>query len=203
MKHLLLLYSLLFYSAYSYSQLPLDSADLDAFMDGQIETLMREIHINGVSVSVVKDQQIFWSKGYGWADEKNEVKVDPAASLFRMGSISKTFVWTAVMQLYEVGKLDLDTDIRTYIDDFEIDDSYEGAITMKHLLSHSAGFEDYYIELFSNDTLPPTSLGEELNTHNPKRVRPPAMHSSYSNHGTAMAAYIVEKVSGLSWDQYV
>ncbi|MEL6255057.1 MAG: serine hydrolase domain-containing protein, partial [Bacteroidota bacterium] len=203
MKRLLLLFTLSFFYSFSFSQNPIDSADLDAFMDGQIQTLMQELHINGVTVSVVKGQELFWSKGYGWADEKAGIKVDPAQSLFRMGSISKMFVWTAVMQLYEEGKLNLDTDIRSYIEDFEIDDSYEEIITMKHLMSHSAGFEDYYIQLFSADSLPPNSLGEELKEHNPIRIRPPGVHSSYSNHGTGMAAYIVEKISGLKWEDYV
>ncbi|MDW3651334.1 MAG: serine hydrolase domain-containing protein [Bacteroidia bacterium] len=203
MKRLLLLVTLSFFSFFSFSQSPIDSAALDAFMDGQIQTLMQELDINGVTVSVVKGQELFWSKGYGWADEKAGIKVDPAESLFRMGSISKMFVWTAVMQLYEEGKLNLDADIRSYIEDFEIDDSYEEVITMKHLMSHSAGFEDYYIQLFSSDSLPPNSLGEELKKHNPGRIRPPGVHSSYSNHGTGMAAYIVERISGLKWEDYV
>lgn len=186
-----------------YTQTSLDSASLEAFMDGQIEAYMQEMHINGVTVSVVRGQELYWSKGYGWADEEAGVEVDPAKSLFRMGSISKTFVWTAVMQLYEQGKLDLDADITTYIKDFELDDSYSEPITMKHLMSHSAGFEDYYIQLFSTDSLPPPSLAAELNKHMPGRVRPPGVHSSYSNHGTGMAAYIVEQISGLTWDEYV
>lgn len=204
MKRLLLFLSLFTTFCFHLSaQVSMDSVDLEAFMDGQIEALMQEMHINGVTVSVVKRQELYWSKGYGWADEEAGVKVDPSNSLFRMGSISKTFVWTAVMQLYEDGKLDLDADIATYIKDFELDDSYDEPITMRHIMSHSAGFEDYYIQLFSTDSLPPASLGAELKKHMPGRVRPPGVHSSYSNHGTGMAAYIVEQISGLTWEGYV
>ncbi len=178
-----------------------DSTDLEAFMDGIIPALQEEKNINGVTVSIVNDTSIIWIKGYGYAGE--DIPVDPGKTLFRIGSVSKLFVWTAVMQLYEDGKLNLDADIRDYITDFTIPDNYEEPINIKNLMTHTPGFEDYYFELFSTDSLPPPSLGEELSEHMPARVRPPGVHSSYSNHGTAMAAYIVEKISGLSWDEYV
>jgi CubicO group peptidase (beta-lactamase class C family) len=183
-------------------QLP-DVHILEAFMDGTIESLMEKDHINGVTVSIVNRDSIYWSKGYGYADSDNDIRVDPEKSLFRMGSVSKLFVWTAVMQLYEDGLIDLDRDITEYISDFSIPDNYQEPITMRHLMTHTPGFEDYYFSLFSVDSLPPSSLGEELKKHMPSRVRKPGVHSSYSNHGTSIAAYIVEKVSNLGWDEYV
>ena len=177
--------------------------DLEPFMDGVIGTLMKENKVNGVTVSVVKDTSILWSKGYGFADSERGVVVDPAKTLFRIGSVSKLFVWTAVMQLYEEGKIDLDADLRYLTREFDIPNAFNKPITLKHLMSHTPGFEDYYLNLFSVDSLPPRSLGEELNKHMPAQVRPPGTQVSYSNHGTAIAAYIVEEISGLKWDDYV
>ncbi len=190
-------------SSLSLAQNTITKEEVEPFMDGVIQTLMDEHHIAGVTVSIVKDTAILWSKGYGFSDVENNVVVDPAISLFRIGSVSKLFVWTAIMQLYEEGKINLDADIRFLTREFNIPYQYDQPVTMKHLMSHTPGFEDYYLNLFSTDSLPPRSLGEELSKHMPTQVRPPGVHSSYSNHGTAVAAYIVEEVSGLKWDDYV
>ena len=135
-----------------------DSTALEAFLDGIIEGNMEAHHIAGVTVSVVKDNQLFFSKGYGLANVKTREKVDPATTLFRIGSVSKLFVWTAIMQLAEQGKLDLDAEINQYLTHFKIPDTYKQPITLKHLMTHSAGFEEYVLNLFSTDTLPPISL---------------------------------------------
>ncbi|NNF34998.1 MAG: serine hydrolase [Saprospiraceae bacterium] len=204
MKKLILLF-LLFPIIHSVSiaqDLP-SKSELASFMDGTIKTIMEKEHINGVTVSIVQHDSIYWSKGYGYADLKKNTEVNPKKTLFRMGSVSKLFVWTAVMQLYEDGLINLDADITSYIDDFEIPGGYEEPITMKNLMTHTPGFEDYYFNLFSLDSLPPESLGANLNEHMPERVRPPGIHSSYSNHGTGIAAYIVEEISGMKWDDYV
>lgn len=180
-----------------------DSLDLESFLDGTIETNLGAHHIAGVTVSVVKDNQLFFSKGYGFANVKGQEEVDPSNTLFRIGSISKLFVWTAVMQLAEQGKVDLDANINQYLNHFQIPDTYEEPITLKHLMTHSAGFEEYVLNLFSTDSLPPESLESIFIEQMPERVRPPGTFSSYSNHGTGLAAYIVEQVSGLKWDDYV
>jgi hypothetical protein len=102
---------------------------------------MEEHGIAGAAVSVVKDGQLFFAKGYGYADIENGIPVDPEQTIFRIGSVGKLFTWTAVMQLVEQGKLDLDADINTYLD-FRIPDTYPQPITLKHLLTHTPGFED-------------------------------------------------------------
>ncbi len=181
----------------------LDSTNLVSFMDILVPAKMKSHHVKGLTISVVKDSSVLWSKGYGYADYELDRKVDKEKTLFQIGSISKLFVWTAVMQLVEEGKIDLKEDIRSYIKGFTIPDNYEEVITMEHLMSHTPGFEDYYFELFSYDSIPPESVAAELAIHMPERVRPPGMHPSYSNHGTAIASSIVESVSGMSWDEYV
>ena len=180
-----------------------DSTDLEAFLDGIIEGNMDARNIAGVTVSVVKDHQLYFSKGYGLEKVADGKKVDPATSLFRIGSVSKLFVWTAIMQLAEQGKVDLEADVNQYLTHFKIPDTYEQPITLKHLMTHSAGFEEYVLNLFSTDSLPPASLEAIFEKEMPARVRPPGTFSSYSNHGTGIAAYIVEQISGLKWDDYV
>ena len=102
---------------------------------------MEKHHIAGAAVSVVKDGKLFFAKGYGYADLENDIPVDPEQTIFRIGSVGKLFTWTAVMQLVEQGKLDLDADINTYLD-FRIPDTYPQPITLKHLMTHTSGFED-------------------------------------------------------------
>src|SRR5699024_10909955 len=106
-----------------------------------------EENIPNAAVSVVHDGEVIFEKGYGYADIASETPVDPETSLFRIGSISKLMTWTAIMQLVEQGKLDLDTDINEYLD-FEIPAYADTPITLRHLLTHTPGFEDYASEIF-------------------------------------------------------
>ncbi len=179
-----------------------DVAEMTTFFDGVMLSNMTKHRIPGVVVAVVKDGEIFFSKGYGYADVENQIAVNPDTSLFRIGSTSKVFTATAVMQLVEQGKLDLDTDINTYLD-FEIPDTYDEPITLAHLLSHTAGFEDRGYEIWAKDAASLVPLGEWLKEHPHARVRPVGTIASYSNYGMTLAGYIVERVSGLSYDDYI
>jgi CubicO group peptidase (beta-lactamase class C family) len=181
----------------------MDSVELEAFLDGMIPAFLEAEHIAGATVSVVKNNELFFTKGYGYSDVKAQRPVRPDRTLFRMGSVSKLFVWTAVMQQVEAGHLDLDTDINTYLADFQIPDTYEDPVTLRHLMTHTAGFEDYVLGLFAIEETALRPLGEILAGELPARIRPPGEVSSYSNHGTGMAAYIVEQVSGMPWDEYM
>ncbi len=180
---------------------PTNPAELEAFMDGLIRAHLEVYNIAGATVSVVKDGALFFAKGYGYADINEKKRVTPDETLFRIGSISKLFVWTAVMQLVEKGKLDLHADINTYLADFKIPDTYDEPVTLAHLMSHTAGFEEYFMSRSARQWLLP--LGEFLAEQLPARVRLPGEVASYSNHGTAIAAYIVEQTSGLAWEDYV
>jgi len=177
--------------------------ELEAFMDGLVQTQLKAYHISGATVAVVKDGSIFFSKGYGFADLASRQPVDPDRTLFRLGSISKLFVWTAVMQQVEQGTLDLRRDINEYLTDFRIPDTFEEPVTMTHLMTHTAGFEDQVIGLFADSPDRVRPLTEILARELPDRVRAPGQIVSYSNHGTGIAAYIVEQLSGQSWNDYV
>ena len=180
-----------------------DFTEILSFLDGIIETHMKDKNIAGSTMALVKNGEIKILKGYGYADLENKTPVDPQKTLFRIGSISKMFVWTAIMQLVEQGKISLDDNINDYFDIFTIPDTYPEPITIKHLMTHTPGFEDLVIQLFVKDTDLLLPLADILKDQTPARIRPPGTDASYSNHGTGMAALIVEKVSGRNFSDYV
>lgn len=181
-----------------------DPKELEAFMDGVVNAEIMAHHIPGATVAVVKDGKIILLKGYGYADVEKRRPVIVNETLFRVGSVSKLFVWTAVMQLVEQGKLDLDADVNIYLRDFQIPATYPRPITLKNLMTHTPGFEDLASggRLFVSNYTDIVPLGEDLKDRMPARVRPPGEITAYSNYGAALAAYIVEQVSGLPFDRY-
>jgi CubicO group peptidase (beta-lactamase class C family) len=183
--------------------------ELEAFVDGFVGGELEAYHVAGLTVAVVKDGQLFFAKGYGWADVERRVPVEADKTLFRPGSVSKLFTWTAVMQLVEQGKLDLDADVNTYLTQFKIPATYAAPITLRHALTHTVGLEEGgigYLMVRSPDQIVP--LAQSLARHMPARVRPvgtscEALSSSYSNWGTSLAGLIVANVSGMSFEDYV
>jgi CubicO group peptidase (beta-lactamase class C family) len=186
----------------SQGQGPTDPAELEAFMDDLLAKQMDENHIAGAAVSVVKDGKLFFAKGYGYADLENKIPVDPEQTIFRIGSIGKTFTATAVMQLVEQGKLDLDADINTYLD-FRIPDTYPQPITLKHLMTHTSGFEDRLFGSVAPNTNDLVPAREWLISHMSARVRPPGDSAAYANYNAMLAGYIVARISGQPYDQYI
>jgi CubicO group peptidase (beta-lactamase class C family) len=179
-----------------------DPAELESFMDGAMTALLEAHHVAGGTISVVKDGELFFAKGYGFADAEHGVPVDPATSMFRIASVSKLFAWTAIMQLWEQGRVDLDADINVYLD-FEIPATFPEPITLTHLLTHTAGFEDRAKGLFAKDIEDLAPLGEVLAKNIPARVVPPGEVAAYSNYGAGLAGYIVQRVSGMPFQDYV
>jgi CubicO group peptidase (beta-lactamase class C family) len=180
----------------------LTPADLETFLDGVMPLQLKREDIAGVVISVVKDGKLFFSKGYGYSDVTKKVPVSPSSTLFRPGSVSKLFTWTAVMQLQEQGKLDLDRDVNEYLD-FKIPATYPKPITLRDLMTHTPGFEESLQELFEADAKDLKPLSEYIKVHLPVRVYPPFTTPAYSNYGATMAGYIVERVSGENFDSYV
>jgi CubicO group peptidase (beta-lactamase class C family) len=179
-----------------------DRGELAAFLDGVMAANLRDKHVAGATVAVVKDGALFFANGYGYSNVARRAPVDPEHSLFRIGSTSKLFTWTAVMQLVEQGKLNLDTDVNKYLD-FKIPDTYPQPITLRHIMTHTPGFEEDGRDLIIEDSTKLIPLGRWLATHIPGRVRPPGTYASYSNYATALAGYIVQRVSGESYDDYI
>jgi CubicO group peptidase (beta-lactamase class C family) len=180
---------------------PTDPQEVEAFLDEVVPRQLQEEHIAGAAVAVVKGGELLFAKGYGFADLATKRPVVADQTLLPTDSTGKLFVWTAVMQLAEAGKVDLDADINHYLD-FQIPATFPQPITLKHLMSHSAGFEDTGA-LFTLDVEELQPIGVWLARHLPARVRPPGVISGYSNYGTALAGYIVERVAGVPFEQYV
>jgi len=178
---------------------------VEAFVDGVVKPNMLQHHSPSGVVAVMKGGEIVFSKGYGFIDIEKRTPVDPATSLFRPGSISKLFTWVAVMQQVERGKLDLDVDVNQYLKTFRIEDSWPGKpVTLRHILTHTAGFEDGalgYLIRDDPDRIMP--LAESLAKYQPERVNPPGEHTAYSNWATALAGLIVANVSGVPFNDYV
>lgn len=179
----------------------LDGEAIAAFFDDLLPRQLAEHHIAGAAVAMVQEGDLRFARGYGLADVAAQQPVDAGRTLFRTDSTGKLFVWTAVMQLVEAGQLDLDADINTYLD-FEIPATFPQPITLRHLMSHSAGFEDqgYMFALREEDLMAPARF---LAQHRPARIWPPGLYSGYSNYGTALAGYIVERVAGLPFEQVI
>lgn len=182
---------------------PLNETDVAAWLDGFLPHAMAEADIAGAVVTVVADGRVIANRGYGAADLERRTPVDAQTTLFRPGSISKLFTWTAVMQQVEAGRIDLDADVNVYLD-FEIP-AYRGQpITMRHIMTHTTGFEEVMRDLvpFDADT-PAMSLERYLKTNVPRRIAAPGTMPSYSNYATGLAGYIVQRVSGEAFEDYV
>jgi CubicO group peptidase (beta-lactamase class C family) len=177
-------------------------ADVDAWLDGFMPYALAVGDIGGGVVVIVKDGKVLTLRGFGFADVKSRRSVNPETTLFRPGSTSKLFTWTAVMQQVEAGKIDLDRDINDYLD-FKIPPAFGKPITMRHLMTHTAGFEETakYLILFDKNQSRP--LGEVLRRFVPKRVYAPGSMAAYSNYGASLAGYIVQRVSGEPFDTYI
>jgi CubicO group peptidase (beta-lactamase class C family) len=182
---------------------PTDPAELEAFLDGIMAVHLEANHVAGAVIAVVKDGTLFFAKGYGYADVKTMKPVIADRTLFRPGSVSKLLTWTAVMQLCEQGRIDLDADVNSYLKDFKIPATYPQPITMNHLISHTPGFEERVAGAMARSEADLMPLGRFLATHMPSRVRRPGIFTSYSNYGTMLAGYIVEVVSGMPFPTYI
>jgi len=180
----------------------LEKADLEAFFDGLVPLQMERSDIAGAAVLVMKDGQTLLKKGYGYADVKKKSPVDPDTTMFRLASISKTFTWISVMQLAEQGKLDIDTDVNTYLD-FKIAPAFGKPITLRNLMTHTGGFEEVLHNILITDPKRANSLHDFLFYNQPHRIFPPGEIPAYSNYGVGLAGYIVERVSGQPFEQYV
>ncbi|MGN7931668.1 serine hydrolase domain-containing protein [Sphingopyxis sp. 22461] len=180
----------------------LDAKDLEAWLDGYLPYALERARIPGAVVVVVRGNQVVLQKGYGFSDVAKRAPVLPETTLFRPGSVSKLFTWTAVMQQVEAGKIDLDKDVNAYLD-FKIP-PYEGKpVTMRNIMTHTAGFQESIRHLISSDPKAVMTLKKQMPLALPDRVFAPGTTPAYSNYATALAGYIVERVSGEDFDDYV
>jgi CubicO group peptidase (beta-lactamase class C family) len=180
----------------------LTKPDLEAFLDALIPAQLQNRDIAGAVVSVVKDGRVLLAKGYGFADFAAKKPVVAETTLFRPGSISKVFTAISVMQLVEQGTLDLDRDVNEYLD-FAIPRTYPEPVTLRRILTHTAGFEETLKNLFVPSAKEMRPLRDYLVAAMPARIFPPGKVPSYSNYGLSLAGYIVERVSAEPFEKYV
>lgn len=183
----------------------LTGPDVDAWLDGLVPAALERSGIAGAAVTVVHDGQLLTARGYGWADAGTDGsaprRVDPDRTLFRVGSVSKVFVATAVLQQVEQGRIDLDADVQTYLD-FPLPRTFDPPITMRHLLTHTAGFEERIKGIITAGERR-VDLRDTVAVDPPEQVFEPGTVPSYSNYGYTLAGYVVERVSGMPFDSYV
>jgi CubicO group peptidase (beta-lactamase class C family) len=182
------------------SAVELTRADVDAWLDGLIPAALRAGDIAGGVVVIVKDGAILTERGFGYADVAGKVPVDPQVTLFRPGSISKAFTWTAVMQLVEQGRVDLDADVNRYLD-FRIPSLEGKPITLRQIMTHTSGFEESLKGIVGENPAP--ALGDRLKQWVPERIYAAGTVPAYSNYASALAGYVVERVSGERFEDYV
>ncbi|HEY2068413.1 MAG TPA: serine hydrolase domain-containing protein [Rhizomicrobium sp.] len=180
----------------------LTADDLKVYFDGLLPYAIHRGDIAGMTVAVVKDGHLLFAQGYGYADLKTKKPVVADETLFRPGSISKLFTWTAVMQLVEQHKLDLDRDVNDYLD-FKVPEKFGKPITLRNIMTHSSGFEEVAADVLLAKPEQLYPLRDYLVKHMPERIFPPGKVVAYSNYATTMAGYIVQRVSGEKFDSYI
>jgi len=184
------------------SFLPIDSSELSRFVDPVFAAQLEKEHIPGAVFVLVQDGRILYQRGYGLADLATLKPVDPAKTIWRIGSISKVFTATAVVQLADRGNLRLTDDVNRYLTRFKVPGTFPEPVRFSHLLTHTAGFDEIRPGTRADTEAGLLSLGDFLA---PKlvRLRPPGRVISYSTYGISLAGYLVEQISGLDFETYL
>lgn len=180
----------------------IDPFELQSFADAFFAEQMATLHIPGVTFIFVQGGEVVYAKGYGYANLETASSMNADSSVVRIGSVSKLFVATAVMQLVEGGKLDLHTDINQYLISFQLESVFPEPLTLAHLLTHTGGFRDPP-DITYTDPQEVLPLGLFLAANMPSPTSLPGEDFIYSNFGYALAGLIVQDVSGIPFDQYV
>jgi CubicO group peptidase (beta-lactamase class C family) len=181
-------------------------ARLEAFVDGVVESFRQRDRIAGVTVGILRGGQPLLVRGYGYARLDPAEAVDPARHLFRIASISKTFTYVSAMQLVEQGRLSLDDTVNDRLPErLRVpDDGFPEPIRIRHLMTHTAGYEDLALgHLFVRDPADVLPADEYLIRHRPRRVRPPGREAVYSNYSVALLGAVIAHVSGMPFEDYV
>lgn len=181
---------------------PLTAENVNAWLDGFFPYAIERGDVPGAVVVVVKDGRVLTERGFGYADVAKKIKVNPQTTLFRPGSVSKLFTWTALMQQVEQGKIDLNADVNRYID-FKIPPYQGKPITILNLMTHTPGFEEQGKDLITVGAKTQIPFDTLLKRWTPKRIYAPGTTPAYSNYGASLAGYIVQRVSGEPFDTYL
>lgn len=207
----ILFVSIIFPTAYTYSSPvkgvplgPTDPKEVENFADQFFNQSHIKDQMAGAVFVVVRDGKILLNKGYGYSDLEKKIAVNPKHTVFPLASISKVFTSTGIMQLVEQGKLNLDEDIQSYLGDIKINNKTKYKLTMKHLLTNTTGFDfTDRLESIHNRSIQPISLEKYVKENMPSVVRKPGEAFRYDNFGFTLQGYILEKLSGKSFNHYI
>ena len=180
----------------------IDSAALAAFIDPVVTAQLEKEHIPGAVFAFVQNGRILYQRGYGFANVERGQPVDPERTIWRIGSISKVFTATAVVQLADMGRFRLTDDVNRYLADIKVPATFAEPVTFEHLLTHTGGFDEIRPGTRAETQAGLLPLGQFLN-NKLVRLRPPGRIISYSTYGITLAGHLVEQVSGLEFEQYL
>lgn len=177
--------------------------NLSTFCDSLFQVGLDEKQLPGGAVTVVENGHVLFTKAYGFADSEKQIRVDANVTLFQIGSVGKLLTAIAVLQQIEQGRLQLDHDVRDYLGDFPLDNRFTSKITLRHLLTHAAGFDDRVIGYAARTKDELQTLEAHLRDRMPQRFQDAGVSINYSNYSYGLAGLIVEKVSGQTFTEYV
>ena len=164
---------------------------------------MEKNKVTGLSVALVDDKGLIWAQGFGYADKENNIPATPQ-TVYRVASISKLLTATAIMQLAEQGRINIDESLTTYLPEFSIKTHFPGGgrITPRNLMTHHSGLPaNFYKGILSSKPEPFTKVIEEIKDE--YLAYPPESVYSYSNLGVTLLGDVIERVSGKSYASYM
>jgi CubicO group peptidase (beta-lactamase class C family) len=180
----------------------LDATELDRIVRPVFIDHMADRYIAGAAISVVHDGELVYRAGFGRREVFHEVPVEPERTIWRIGSITKVMTGVAVLQLVDRGLLDLDADVDDYLSDLEVPATFEQPVRVRHLLTHTAGFDQIGLGRHAASREEVRPLAEFLDEYL-VRIRPPGVVSTYDTYGITLAGHLVEQVTGLSYEEYL
>lgn len=183
--------------------IPVDSQTLSDFVDNFFAKKMSEYHVPGAAIIIVKDDEVIFSEGYGYADVEKKIPVDPQKTVFRVASVSKIFTIAGVMQLEESGLIDMSQDVNKYLEGFQVENDYEEPIRIKYLLTHTDGFETRDLGTFVQEPSDLSSLENVLKNDLNSPVQAPGSKITYGGYGTALAGYLISRVKNEPFEEYI
>lgn len=186
------------------SDISMNSKDLEEFTDNFFTENMKTSNFPGAAIVVVKDGKVIFKKGYGYANVDKKISVDPDKTVFRNGSVGKLFTATAIMQLYEKGLIGLNDDVNNYLKSFKVSNKFAKPVTFANIMTHSSGL-DSGSEIGGASRIESSKISYEayMKSHIPVVINEPATITNYSNSGYNLLGYLIEKISGMSYENYI
>lgn len=180
-----------------------DAGEFEVWLDDFVAKNFPTDKSGQLAFVIIQNDKIFFQKGYGFADAERKISVSPDKTVFFAASLSKLFTATAIMQLSEQGKINLDSDVNKYLKDFQIASNFPQSLTIANLLTHTNGLDENLIGSLAPNDSKPIAMSEYFKRNIPIRVVPNGQQICYSNLGMGIAGHVVEQVSGKSFDEYI